>query len=298
MSVAVYARNPSGSNLGDTKVTFNAGRGIKAPDLFQEQSALNTFLPEGQVDPIGPERSRTFDVGVEQGLWGGRSRVRVSYFNNEFDDLIEFVSKSVLPELGIPPEVANATSFGAYVNSASFGAQGVETSAEVTFGRVKAVGSYTFLDAEVTESFSSGVLSPAFNPAFPDIPIGQFGPLVGGRPFRRPQNAGSVMLSYTQGPANVALSASFVGKRDGSTFLDDPYFGYSMLLPNHDLEDRYQKVDLSGGYRVHRSIRWYMTVENLLNQEYEASGGFPALPVSVRTGVTIGFGGTPAVSAP
>jgi vitamin B12 transporter len=299
LSIAAYARNTSGnSNLGDTKLTFNAGKGIKAPDLFQEQSALSTFLPEGSplgasVSRIGPERSRNFDVGVEQGFWRGRSRVRVSYFHNEFDDLIEFVSKSVLPRLGVPVAVANATDFGAYVNSSSFRAQGLETSGEVAFARVKVVASYTFLDAVVTASFSGGVLAPAINPAFPDIPIGQYGPLVGARPFRRPRNSGSLMMSYTQGPAAIAVSASFVGKRDGSTFLDDEFFGYSMLLPNHNLEDSYQKVDLSGSYRVHRHLRWYLTLENLLNQKYEASAGFPALPVTVRTGVTVVLGGAP-----
>ena len=303
ISIAAYARNPSASGtVGETKLTFNAGKGIKAPDLFQEQSALSTFVPEGSplgasVSAIGPERSRNFDFGVEQGFWRGRSRVRVSYFNNEFHNLIEFVSKAVLPQLGIPVAVANATSFGAYLNSSSFDAQGVETSAEVAFRNVKAFASYTFLDAEVTESFSGGVLAPAFNPAFPDIPIGQFGPLVGARPFRRPKNAASLMVSYAQGPAHVALSASFVGKRDGSTFLDDEFFGYSMLLPNHNLEDSYQKVDLSGGYRFHRNVRWYMTIENVLDQQYEASAGFPALPATIRTGVTVGFGGTASAPA-
>jgi vitamin B12 transporter len=299
ISIAAYARNPSGnSNLGDTKLTFNAGKGIKAPDLFQEQSALSTFLPEGSplgasVSRIGPERSRDFDVGVEQGFWRGRSRVRLSYFHNEFNNLIEFVSKNVLPRLGVPVDVANSTDSGAYVNSSSFRAQGLETSADVAFARVKVVASYTFLDAVVTESFSGGVLAPATNPAFPDIPIGQYGPLVGARPFRRPKNSGSLMVSYAQGPAAIALSASFAGKRDSSTFLDDEFFGYSMLLPNHNLEDSYQKVDLSGSYRVHRNLRWYVTLENLLNQKYEASAGFPALPATVRTGVTVVLGGTP-----
>ena len=46
--------------------------------------------------------------------------------------------------------------------------------------------SYTYLDAVVTKSLSSGVLSPAINPAFPGIPIGAYSPLVGARPFRRP----------------------------------------------------------------------------------------------------------------
>ena len=111
------------------------------------------------------------------------------------------------------------------------------------------MASYTFLDAEVTESFSGGVLAPAINPAFPGIPIGQYSPLVGERPFRRPTHSGSFMVGYLEGPFDVALSAYLSGRRDGSTFLSDGFFGYSLLLPNQDLEAGYQKVDLAAGYR-------------------------------------------------
>lgn len=297
VSVAVYARNPtSASNFGDTKLVFNAGRGIKSPSLFQEQSALFALIPPtapaaASVSPIGPEQSRSFDVGIEQGFWRGRSRLRVSYFNNDFNNLIEFVSKSVLPQLGIPVSVANTTPSGANVNSLSFRAEGIEVTGEVASGPMKVTSSYTFLDAVVEESFSAGALSPAINPAFPGIQIGAFSPLVGARPFRRPEHSGSLIVSYAQGPVQVALSSVFVGKRDDSTFLSDQFFGNSLLLPNHNLADSFQKVDLAGSYVIHRRLRWYLTLENLLNQDYEAAFGFPGLPTNVRTGITLDFGG-------
>ena len=109
----------------------------------------------------------------------GRGRLRLTYFDNKFRDLIEFVSRNVLPQLGVPPAAAAAAGFGAYVNSQSNDAHGVEVSGEAKLGRLKALAAYTFLDAIVTESFSSSTLSPAENPAFPGIKIGQFGPLVG-----------------------------------------------------------------------------------------------------------------------
>jgi iron complex outermembrane receptor protein/vitamin B12 transporter len=297
VSVAVYLRHPSSTAaLGETKLVFNAGTGIKAPDVFQEQSSLFTLAQGTPVaaaaSPIGPERSRNVDVGLEQGLAQGRVRLRVSYFDNDFRDLIEFVSSTVLPQLGIPPDVAAASGPGASVNSSSFRARGVETSVEAAAGSyVRLMGSYTFLDAEVSESFSGGALRPAINPAFPDTPIGAFSPLIGARPFRRPAHSGSLLVSYTQGHAQVALAGYFSGRSDDSTFLSDGFFGNSMLLPNRGLVAAYQKVDLSGSYQVHPRLRGYVSVENLLDQAYSAAFGYPSLPLTVRVGARITLGG-------
>ena len=304
LSAAYYLRPPSSTSMwGETKLTFNIGTGIKAPDVFDEQSSLFAVLqttPGGTdliqrvaLEPIGPERSRSFDVGVEQGLWGRRARVNVAFFHNRFKDLIEFVNSGALPQLGIPQEVA-AVTFGATVNSASYRARGVETSGELAVGdSIRIAGSYTFLDAKVTGSLSSGVLSPVINPAFPGIEIGWFSPLVGARPFRRPTHSGSLWGTYTRGPAQVSLAAYFVGKSDDSTFLNDPFLGSSLTLPNRDLAAGYQKVDLSGSYQLHPRLRWHVSVENLLDQTYDAAAGFPALPLTVRTGLTVTLGGGP-----
>ena len=118
-----------------------------------------------------------------------------------------------------------------------------------------------------------------------------YSPLVGERPFRRPANSGTLFAAYTTGPVDVALSGYFVGKRDDSTFLSDGFFGNSMLLPNQDLDPAYQKIDLSASYRLHPRFRVYTTVDNLLNQDYSASFGFPSLPATIRVGASVGLGG-------
>ena len=304
LSAALYLRLPAAvgsGTVGDTKVTVNAGGGIKAPNVFDEQSALFTLLgglPDGGalieasgVGSIGPERGRSIDAGVEQAFAGGRVRIRAAVFFNAFEDLIEYVSRSVLPQLGVPGDVAAAAGFGATVNAASFRARGVETSAEVWVGRVRVASSYTFLDAEVTESFSGSALNPAFNPAFPDVPIGQFSPLVGARPFRRPTHSGSLLASYDRGPGQISLAGHFAGRSDDSTFLADPFFGTSLLLPNTSLNGGYQKVDLSGSWRLHPRVRWYASIENLLDQQYQPVAGFPALSRAFRTGASVTLGG-------
>lgn len=294
VSASAYLRKPSASAaLGDTRALFNAGRGIKAPTVYQESQSLyvlvNGAVPG--VDPIGPERGSGFDVGVEQGFAGGRVRARATYFHNTFSDLLEYVSSSVLPQLGVSPEAAAESGYGAYVNASSYRAQGLELSSDAAVGRLTLMASYTFLDAVVTKSLSDGVLSPAINPAFPTIPIGQYAPLVGARPFRRPTHSGSLLARYTQDKLQIALAAYFSGKADESTYLSDAEFGYSMLLPNHDLSAGFQKIDLSASYAFHPRARWYASLENLLDEDYQPSAGFPALPFTLRTGVALTIGG-------
>jgi vitamin B12 transporter len=297
VSVAAYLRQPSAEgSIGDTKVTLNAGKGIKEPSLFEELSSLFALIPASTaaslgVSAIGPERSRSLDIGIEQGLASGHGRVRVAYFNNDFSDLIEFVSKNVLPQVGVPVAAANATPFGAYVNSQSYRARGVEASGEALLGKIKVTASYMYLDAVVTKSLADGALSPAINPAFPGIQIGEFSPLVGARPFRRPMNSGSLTASYTGARAQVSVAGYFHGKSDDTTGLSDAFFGSSMLLPNRDLDAAYQKFDISGSYRIHPRLRWYLGLENAFNQRFDPVAGFPALPRSVRTGVTVNLGG-------
>ena len=293
VSLAVYLRNPSSASVGETKVTFNAGKGIKAPSVFQEQSALYALVhgtPAGaSVEPVGPERSRTIDVGIEQGLVGGRLRARVGYFNNEFDDLLEFLNRTALVAAGVDPAVAAATAFGAYVNSQSFKAQGMEASFEAMAGSsFRISGSYTYLDAEVTKALSATV---ATNPTLPGVRIGAFSPLVGARPFRRPANAGTLFVSYARAKAQVALAGYFSGRRDDSTFLSDQFFGNTLLLPNRDLDPAYQKIDLSGGYYVHPRVRVYTTIENLFDKKFDAAFGYPALPFTIRSGAAVRLGG-------
>jgi len=304
LSVAAYLRKPMANEFwSDTRMTFNAGKGIKATSVTSVNSSLYSLLqktPAGQmlaqsagIGPIGPERGRNLDVGIEQGLWRGRARVRAAYFNNEFFDLVEFVSRNLLPQFGIAPDVAIAAGApGAYVNSQSFKSQGVEISTDAVVGRIRLAGSYTYLDAEVTRSLSSSV-TPLFNPLFPGIPIGGYTALVGQRPFRRPASTGNMLVSYSQGAVDVALTGYFAGKADDSTFIvgSDVNFGNSMLLPNRDLNFGYQKIDVSGSYRFLPRLKWYLTVENLLDQHYEPGFGFPALPFNVRTGVTVNVGG-------
>jgi vitamin B12 transporter len=302
-SLAYYLVRPSASGaLAGTKLKFNYGQGIQEPDIFSASNSLFTLLsqlPDGpqlisqfHVGPIGAVRSRSFDAGVEQYFWSGRAKLGITFFDNHFNDEIEFVSPGGLAKLGVPDKILAATPFGASVNSLATRSLGAETELDLSLGHgFTARAAYTYLDGVVRRSFSSDELLPSFNPLFPTIPIGAFSPLVGNRPFNRAPHVASVYLGYARRKLALALSGNFVGRRDSSTFLFDSSFGPSMLLPNRNLAAAYQKIDISGSYRLNRYLQLYSAIENLASQHYDPAPGFPALPFNFRSGIKVTIGG-------
>ena len=309
VSLAYYLFRPAPQGLlNGTKLKFNYGQGIKEPSVFEETASLFGLLsqlPNGpqlisqfHIGPIAPERSRSFDFGLEQIAWNGRAKLGVTFFHNQFTNQIEFVGNTALPLLGVPPAVAAQTGFGATVNSADTRALGAETELQINFGHgFSARAAYTYLDAVVQRSFSSDALCvmtsppPCTNPAFPNIPIGIFGPLVGDRPFRRAPHTGSFFLLYGKSRYTLSLGGNLVSRRNDSTFATDGFFGNTMLLPNKNLAEAYQKIDFSGSYKLNSHLSFYTEIENLANEHYNEAFGFPALPLTFRGGVKLRLGG-------
>ena len=303
VSLAYYVRRPSVDGFfGETKLKFNFGTGIQEPSIFDQGSSLFALLsaiPGGDalinqyhISVIGPERSRSFDFGVDQALWNHRARLGVTLFYENFYDLIEFVDATALPQLGVPPDVVAASGFGATINSDSFRSLGAEIQMEANLGRgLRVEGGYTYLDAKVTQSFTGSAIAPAFNPDFPNIPIGVFAPLVGARPFDRAPHTGSVRIDYQRKKFGITETTCLVGRRDGSTFLTDGYLGNTMLLPNRNLQAGYQLLDLTARYSIRPRLTAYASLSNLLSQHYQEQIGYPALPFSFRAGLKLTVGG-------
>ncbi len=301
-SLAYYLFRPSNAGiLSGTKLNFSFGKGIKEPSIYYQSISLYDIfaaLPNGSeliqqyhVSPIGPETSRTYDGGIDQQLWNGRARISLTYFHNEFTNVVEFVPQSALLELGLPAASDPAVQFGAAVNSQAFRAQGGEAAVEYKIGsHVFARGGYTYLDAVVQQSFSSSSL-PSPGTSFPNIKIGAFSPLVGARPFRRAPHTGYFGLTYNASRWYGAFTGTLVGRRDDSDFATDSEFGNSLLLPNRNLDGAYQRLELGGGYQVTHTLTAYTDIQNLLSQHYNEAFGYPALPLTVRAGIKISFGG-------
>ena len=72
-----------------TKLRASLGTGFKSPSLYQLYAPGTVFGPIGNA-ALKPESSLGWDAGLEQPLFGGRARGAVTYFHNDFKNLIDF----------------------------------------------------------------------------------------------------------------------------------------------------------------------------------------------------------------
>jgi iron complex outermembrane receptor protein/vitamin B12 transporter len=299
-SLAYYLLSPSASGFfNGTKLHGSFGKGIKEPSIFQQTNSLfgdlslegatgQQLINQFGVKPLGPENSRTFDAGLDQQLLNARGRVGITYFHDEFTNGAQNVPQNDLGQFGVPNGLDSQFPFGAYLNGAAFRTMGLEFETEYKLSsHLFARGGYTYTDAVVQQS----VAPPALGTAFGTLPIGGFAPLVGARPFRVAPHTGYFGINYVHSKFYTSLTGTLVSRRDDSDFLTDSNFGNTLLLPNRNLLGSYQRLELGSGYQLASRINLYADVQNLLSEHYFEAFGFPALPLTFRTGIKLEFGG-------
>jgi vitamin B12 transporter len=313
VGLAFYPVRPRNGFFGGTKLKFNFAKGVSEPSLFAQFDSLYAQLQqfgEGaiaaqyNIGPIGAQRVRTYDGGVDQSFFNERVVLHTTYFHNEFGNQIEFVSAGVLPELGVSQSVTQiiqANLGGADVNTLAFRAQGAEAEIEYQVMRSLFVRTgYTYLDAVVQRSFSSDAVSPSYNtgpangnpPSWSNLPIGASSPLRGARPFRRPPHTAFATLSYSSRGLGGVLSGTYVSRSDDSTFLGglDLSGGNSLLLPNRNLDRSYFSVSLGLSYQFTSWVGAYTQLNNLTSDQHMGPIGYPSLPFNVRAGLRLSLG--------
>lgn len=70
-----------------TKLKATYGTGFKAPSLYQLYAPATAWGPVGNQN-LEPEKSKAWDVGIEQFLFNDRLTLSFTYFQNDFEDLI------------------------------------------------------------------------------------------------------------------------------------------------------------------------------------------------------------------
>jgi outer membrane cobalamin receptor len=245
VSFAWFVDLPEGGTW--TKIRAGAGTGIKPPTAFDIAYTDNPGLK--------PERSRSFDLGIEHAFARSTVTVDATFFTNRYDDLI----------VAVASEFAGASRYRTD-NIANARARGLELGARVR--PVEAISlraAWTILHTKILGV--DGAESAAPSPY-----------RVGDRLIRRPRHQGSLEASWSL-PRATAF-ALVTGR--GRTRDLEPNFADQVFDNDGDVT-----VEAGGSVRLSRQFEIYGRMTNLFDRGFEEVFGFPAQGRSALVGVRV-----------
>ena len=226
-----------------TKLRAHFGNGYRAPSLFERYgTSFSSFGYFVFGDPrLSPERSRTFDMSVEQSFLSQRARVSATYFQTRLAELIIFDFSG-----GIDPATDPFGRFGGYLSTDGGTTRGLELVGNFVAGNGLHLNtSYTYTDAEppagVTEDQTRAFV----------IPRHQFALVATQLIGRR------VTLSF-----DLVASSSYLA----------PIFDPGAFASRVYRFESYVKSDFVASYRFEAGFRLFGKVENLFDQQIFESG--------------------------
>lgn len=243
----VRAGSDASAHVGSTRLRFSAGTGIKAPTGFDIAFTDNPNLK--------PERSRSVDIGVEQGLFRDRAQLDATWFRNRFDDLI----------------VTTSCAFGVCHsdNLANARATGLELGSTVRFGKgLSGRATWTLLDTEVLGLDSDPSLAPA------PFAVGQ-------SLFRRPRHQGSFEINWSH---RRATAFAAVNGRGSVLDLEPNFASSTVRAPG------FRTAAFGGSIRITSQVEVFARVTNAFDRAYEEIYGYPARGRAAFVGVRVAHG--------
>jgi vitamin B12 transporter len=262
--------NPRGSiavEIPETGTTLRgaAGTGIKEPTFLEN---FGGFGVVGNPD-LQPEKSLSWEVGIDQRFWEDRLELGLTYFQNRFDDMITFVSRT-------PPAVST------FENIQKAESWGLEFTTTVRPGYGLAIGAgYTFLHTEVLDDGGLG------NLFFRD----------GEELLRRPNHSASFYVDWLWEGFNVRLNGTYVGERDDTLFTVAPGpSGFYDFTTQRLTNDAYFVLDLAASYTFAdlgrcplESLKIFVKGHNILDEDYEEVLGFSSPRLYALGGIEVTF---------
>jgi outer membrane receptor protein involved in Fe transport len=228
-----------------TKLRAHAGRGYRAPSLFERFGAgYDSFFGYTVYgDPrLGPEHSTSIDAGIDQAFLSGKLKTSATYFYTWRQNAINFDTSGL---------ISPADPFGrfiGYLNTKGGISRGVEVSAALAPTRsLKVVAAYTYVNAI------------------------ERAPLVGDilQSFAIPKNQFSLQVTE-QPTSRLTLILDTI---QSSSYLT-PMFGTSGTQTYRF--DGLRKINAGVGYRIplkeYQAVRFFVRANNIFNQTYFENG--------------------------
>ncbi len=248
--------------LPGTRLRLAAGTAFKEPTFYEN---FATGFVRGNPS-LRPERSSSWETGLEQTLAGGRASVQATWFDQRFRDLVQYTAQPPRPD---QPN---------YLNLGAARASGLELSAGLALGAaVRLDAGYTWLRTRVTQEGAGG------DPSF----------AAGKRLLRRPTHSATLTAAWHAGAAaSLSTTLAWTGSRDDLDFSDpNAYPAPRVVLPAH------ARLDLAGERRLlaaragRPGLAATLRLENALDRKYRDIANFPARGRVVVVGARMGVGG-------
>jgi outer membrane cobalamin receptor len=250
-----YTLRYGNETLGATRIRSSYGEGIKEPNFDQSFSGDPCYPGNPLLDP---ERSKTFNAGIEQLFASNRVRFTLDYFHNEFYNIVSFA--------GSAPTTECPYGGGTYFNTDKARAYGANSTIEAKVTSwLNIVGNYSYDNSRVL--VSPNYYDPTLAP--------------GNRLFLRPLNAGNLIFNAKFRKTNWNLAGTYVGRRTDSDFLG---LGYTSA-------PSYVRWDFATVIPVYYGFSVTARVENLFDKQYSDAIGYPALGRNYRLGLRYAWGG-------
>ena len=252
-----YALRSGGDFWGATRLRASFGLGIKEP----------TFIQSFEDDPcfpgnpnLRPERSTTVDAGVEQLLTHDRLKFSLTYFHNDFRDIVSF-SPDFTPAPGCP------FGTGTFFNTDKARAFGANSSLEAAVTKwLRIVGTYTYDDTRVLVAPNAIFIDPTLEP--------------GHKLLHRPLHAANLAVNARIRHMNWNFAGTYVGRAQDSDFL-----GLGITS-----NPSWVRWDMATILPLRYGLSATAHLENLFDRHYSYAVGYPALGFNYRIGLKYVWG--------
>jgi outer membrane cobalamin receptor len=204
---------------------------------------------------LKPERTESYDIGIEQRFLKDQLSLDATYFHNDYRDLI----------VGLGGSLAVLSQY--YTdNLAKANAKGVEASAKYRPATwISVTGNYTWLETEVLSlNGGIGLVQQYFY-------LGQ--PLL-----RQPKHSGSAVVNLHYKRVDGNLTGYF---RGADLDVEPNYGAFGGLFRSGG----YVNAGINVNYRVRGNLTAYANLRNALDRHYEEIYGFPAPYLNVVAGL-------------
>ena len=241
-----FGANGSYHIAGDWRIRASYGEGFKAPTLFQLFSDFGNGA-------LVPERSRSFDIGIERGERNGDLHFAVTAFRRDSRDLIDFVSC-----FGVTTGICMGRPFGSYDNIGLARAEGVEAEADARpTERLSLHAAYSYVKAVNRSAGSANQ---------------------GNDLARRPRHALTLAADWRTPLRDLSLGADL--RVVGHSF--DEAGNFTSLTS-------YALVTLRASLPVIDGIELFGRVENLGDEQYQTAAGYGTAGRSAYVGARARF---------